>query len=157
MIAQLDITDAAGKLSESGIVAILLFLLLMFITGVGTTVWFILRRLFRDGGVIPRLTDAHMKFLEKLEDAVHELSTSVKESTTVATKVDSTVKKLQAAIAVTNVSLAHFRRVWRHHIKLLEISAKAAGVQEEAHPHLTAIERLLDFDGKDEKDEKDDA
>ena len=128
MLAQADeLVTTAGRLSETGIVAILLFFLITLLTGIGVTVRYGMRRIFDEtNGIATLWVREHIAIMNKLSDTMKEnaaetnkLSDTMKENVRETKKIDSHVVRMAKMLEDSTSELSKFRYVWRHYIAAL--------------------------------------
>jgi hypothetical protein len=141
-----DMAEVSGKLTESGIVGILLFFLLLLLCGIGIFALAVYRQLFgtRDkDGLLQKMLANNEVFLNRVAAAVEDVGKTSKENSDSARKIDSTVNKLYEFMRKSNIDIEQFCAVWRHYTRALRTITNKAGFTE-ANEHLDAIDKLLD-------------
>ena len=139
VLAQLDeAVSAAGKLTESGVVAILMFFIICGFGIVGFALRYLFMRLLnKDDGL---LTIG----VSRVAAAMERLPIAVSENTEATRKVDSHVVKIVARMDHTGKQIRDFARMWRHNIDTQRAIARHLGVYEQVAAEMDRMEQLAD-------------
>lgn len=155
LLAQIsDVVRASGKLTETGIVGILLFFLISITGGLFLLVTALYRQLFgskNKTGIVPDVITVHKDFLNKLSLAVEQIAENSAENTTIArsiertsSKTDSTVNKLMEFMRQFHIDIEKFVSLWKYHIRVIRAMAEKAGFIDDIRDHLDEMEGILD-------------
>ena len=139
LLSQLDETvSAAGKLTEFGIVAILLFFILCGFGSFGFALrYFLIRTLNKEDGLLTIGVSRIVAAMEKLPVAVDE-------NTEVTRKVDSHVVKIAARMDHTGEQIRDFARLWKYYIAAERTIAKKLEVYESVAADLDRMEEFAE-------------
>jgi len=133
-----EAVEATGKISELGTVAILLFFILLIVFGVGTTVRYLMKRLFdEEKGIITKLSNKHL-------EAVDKLISSTEANVQATKKIDSHVVRIDRMLSVSAEDFQKFRHVWIKYVKMLRKIAIHINIGDIVSEDLDRIETLLD-------------
>jgi len=140
--------EVAKGLSDTGTVAILLFLLLGFAIVIALGMAWAGKRLLGQDGIVPKIATAHIQFLQRLEDALNKNVDCQRDHAMTAKKIDSTLKRLLEVQKSTDDRMNTLHRLWRHHVRFLEKIAVSVDRQD-------IVDKLheLDFDRNETEEE----
>lgn len=141
-----DVVEASGKLTEGGIVMILLFLILSLGGGVTTLVVSVHRQFFGSKvkeGFVPRLVVKHEAFLDRMASAIEQVADSTEKNTAISQGIDESVAKLLRFMEASHVDLKAFGSIWEFNIKILRVVATKDGIIDDIQPLLVEMERIL--------------
>lgn len=141
-----DVAEVTGKLTEYGIVSILLFILLLVLAFCASFAGAVYLQLFGAGsreGVIQKTLNKHDAFLDRLTTSIEETGKTAKSTEETNRKIESTVNKLFEFVRRTDSNVDDVIRVYRSHVRILRTMADKIGVVEQIEPHLIALEELF--------------
>jgi hemoglobin-like flavoprotein len=140
-----DALEASGRLSEIGMVGILLFFLMSVLFGIGVTVRYLMRRLFDEqNGIITRIATKMITAMDEQTRALQQGVAATQANVVATNKVDSHVVKLGQKLDQTANNMEHFKMIWHRYLKILRAIAKKLGCFEEIESDLSHIEEALD-------------
>lgn len=135
-----EAVDAAGKVSEAGVVAILvLFLLLAFFIGVA-----VVYRIFGNGGIADRLVISHNTFLERMALSSERLADAVEGVEVANKKIESHVIKVMLRGSSQHAQIRTFARMWKHQTTISREMAKQIGAFDLVSREFDKIDALIE-------------
>lgn len=141
-----EAAEVASRLSEAGIVSILLFLILLLFSigaGFGLLVYW---KIFGRGnhpGVVDKAMAIHEEFLDRLTAAVEEAVITTKRNEETSRKIESSVNKLLEFMRRANVSYGDISKAYRSHVRISKSIVKRLGMLDEVEAHFIALEELM--------------
>ena len=139
LLAQInEVVDASGRLSEGGIVMILLAFIIVMVFGVGITIRYVMKRLFdEDKGLVTQLVN-------KIIESADELIKSTKENVSATRKIDSHIARIDSAMTNSIKDLDHFKRVWKRAVLVLNKISTHFGIQTLIQEDLERINEIFE-------------
>lgn len=135
-----DAADAAGKVTEAGFVAILVFFLLLIGLGCAAVAW----RLFGKGGIADRLATAHTVFLDRMAASAERTASAVEGVENANQKIESHVVKIMLRGSSQQEQIRTFARMWKHQTTISREMAKKIGAFELVSHEFDKIDSLIE-------------
>ena len=135
-----EAADAAGKVSEAGFVAVLVFFLLLCFMVFCAVAY----KLFGTGGIADRLTASHAQFLDRTAAASERTAAAVEDVADANKKIESHVVKIMLRGSTQSEQMLTFVRMWKHNMNVSREMAKKLGAYELVAHNFDELERLID-------------
>lgn len=133
-----EVVDASGRLSEGGIVVILLAFIITMIFGVGITIRYVMKRLFdEDRGLVTQLVN-------KIIESADQLIKSTRENVVATKKIESHVVRMDASMTSSMKDLEHFKRVWKRAVSVLKNITKHFGIESLVEEDIARINDIFE-------------
>lgn len=143
----MDFVDSAGKLSEGGIVVILVSFILLILFGVGMTIRYVAKRLFDEQtGIISFWV---VNWVKTNIESTKALPIAINDNAIAVRKVGSDVVKISRQLEAGSKEFRNMRIVARRQTHILVELAEAAGKGPQVMEHVSKIEQILDGENED--------